>query len=70
MKLCWNDLGTQIFAGLMDGSIHVIDIGSGQVMQVCQQPTAVNSLHYLTGMNAILASGYEPTIRIWQSGMA
>lgn len=68
LKCAWNDQSTQIFVGLMDGSIKVFDINSGQVADVGRHSAAISSLHFVPGMNTIVSSGYEANIQFWQLG--
>jgi WD40 repeat protein len=66
LKCCWNDEGTQIYVGLLDGSVNVFDFGGGQGMEVGRHGSAINSLHFVTGMNAVLSAAHEPMAQIWQ----
>jgi mRNA export factor len=68
LKCTWNDLGNQLYIGFMDGSIKAYDFGSNQIQDVGRQNEAISSLHYIPGSNALISSGYEPTINIWQIG--
>lgn len=68
LKCAWNDQSTQIYVGLMDGSIKVYDVNSGQTADVGRHTAGVSSLHFVAGMNAVISSGYEPNIHFWQLG--
>jgi mRNA export factor len=68
LKCTWNDQGSQIYVGLMDGSIKVFDLGSSQTADVGRHNAAISSLHFVPGMNAIVSTGYESTAQIWQLG--
>lgn len=58
LKCTWNDQGNQIYVGLMDGTIKLYDIGSGQSVDVGRHGSAISSLHYVPGMNAIVSTAY------------
>lgn len=68
LKCTWNDQSTQIYVGLMDGTIKVFDIGSSQVADVGRHATGISSLHFVPGMNTIVSSGFENNIQFWQLG--
>jgi len=54
--------------GLLDGSIKVYDLGSGGLGDIGRHNAAISSLHFVTGMNAIVSTGYESVAQIWQLG--
>lgn len=54
--------------GLMCGSIKVFDIGSGKIADIGKHQAPINSLHYVTGKNAIISTAYDNGIRLWQLG--
>ena len=58
LKCTWNDTNSQIYVGLMDGSIKAYDIGSGQVGDVGRHSAGISSLHFVPGMNTIISSGF------------
>jgi mRNA export factor len=68
LKCCWNDAGNQLFVGLMDGAVKCYDIASGQVADIGKQGAAISSLHFLSGLNAVVSSGYESTVQVWRLG--
>lgn len=68
LKCAWNDQSTQIFVGLMDGSLKIYDINSGQVADLGRHSAAISSLHFVPGMNAVVSSGFENNIHFWQVG--
>jgi mRNA export factor len=68
LKLTWNDTSTQIYVGLMDGSIKVYDVNSGQVADLGRHGAAISSLHFVPGMNTIVSSGFENNVQFWQLG--
>ena len=68
MKCTWNDQGNQIYVGLMDGSIKLYDLGSGQVAEVGRHGAPISSLNFVPGMNSVISTAYQPTIQIWQQG--
>lgn len=68
LKCVWNDQSTQIYVGLMDGSLKVFDIGSGKIAEVGKHGAAISSIHFVPGMNTIVSSGYENNINFWQLG--
>lgn len=68
LKCTWNDIGTQIYVGLMDGSIKAFDVGSSQTIDIGRHNTSVSSVHFVPGMNAIISTGYETNVQFWQLG--
>lgn len=58
LKCTWNDQGNQIYVGLMDGSIKLYDLGSGQTIDVGKHGAPISSLHFVPGMNAIISTAY------------
>jgi WD40 repeat protein len=58
LKCTWNDQSTQIYVGLMDGTIKAFDINSGQVADVGRHSSAISSLSFIPGMNTIVSSGF------------
>jgi mRNA export factor len=68
LKCAWNDQSTQIYVGLMDGTIKAYDLNSGTVADVGRHGAAISSLHFVPGMNTIVSSGYENNIQFWQLG--
>ena len=68
LKCTWNDQGNQVFVGLMDGSIKLFDLATKKIIDVGKHGAPISSLHYVTGMNAIVSTAYEPTVHIWQQG--
>ena len=58
LKCTWNDQGNQIYVGLMDGSIKLYDLGSGQNVDVGRHGSAISSLHFVPGMNAIVTTAF------------
>lgn len=68
LKCTWNDTNTQIYVGLLDGSIKGFDIGSGQVGDIGRHAAGISSLHFVPGMNAIISTAFENNIYCWQIG--
>lgn len=68
LKTCWNDQNTVIYVGLLDGSIKAFDVASQQVADIGKHNAGISSLHFVSGMNAIVSSAYENTVQIWQPG--
>lgn len=68
LKCAWNDQGTQIYVGSMDGSIKCFDLGSNQTVDVGRHNSAISSLHFVPNMNAIISTSYESNIQFWQLG--
>jgi hypothetical protein len=58
LKCTWNDTGTQIYVGLMDGSIKTFDIGSSQTVDIGRHNSAISSLHFVAGMNTVISTSY------------
>ncbi len=58
LKCAWNDQDTLIFVGLLDGSIKSYDLNTSQVLDVARENSAITTLCYVPGMNAVLSSGY------------
>jgi WD40 repeat protein len=58
LKCTWNDQCTQIYVGLMDGTIKAYDIGSSQTGDIGKHSVAISSLHFVPGMNTVVSSGY------------
>ncbi len=52
----------------MDGSVKVYDVNSGQTADVGKQSAAISSLHFVSGMNTVISTGYEANINFWQLG--
>jgi mRNA export factor len=68
LKATWNDQNTQIYVGLLDGSIKLFDVASQQVADIGKHNAGISSLHFVPGMNAVVSTAYENTVQIWQPG--
>ena len=68
LKCTWNEQNTNIYVGLLDGSIKVYDLGSGQVADVGRHNAGISSLHFIPGMNAIISTAFESNVHVWQPG--
>ena len=68
LKCCWNDQNSQIYVGLLDGSIKAFDLGSGQVGDVGRHNAGISSLHFVQGMNSLISTAYESNVYVWQIG--
>ena len=68
LKCTWNDQNTQIYVGLLDGSVKAFDLGSSQVADVGRHTAGISSLHFVPGMNAIVSTAYESQVHVWQLG--
>lgn len=68
LKVAWSDQNNHIYVGLLDGSIKVYDVGSGQVGDIGRHSAGISSLHFVPGMNAIVSTAYESTVQVWQVG--
>lgn len=68
LKCTWNDQSTQVYVGLMDGSVKVYDVNSGQTADVGKHSAAISSLNFVPGMNTVVSTAYEPNIHFWQLG--
>jgi len=68
LKCVWNDQCTQIYVGLMDGSIKIYDLGSGQTADMGRHNVSISSLNYVPGQNVLVSTGYENIINFWQAG--
>lgn len=68
LKAAWNDQNTQIYVGLLDGSVKAFDVQSQQIADIGKHNAGISSLHFVPGMNAIVSTAYENTVQIWQPG--
>ena len=68
LKCTWNDTGTHIYVGLMDGSIKAFDIGSSQTMDIGRHALGISSLHYVANMNTVISTSFETNVQFWQIG--
>jgi WD40 repeat protein len=59
---------TQIYVGLSDGGIKLLDFGSGQTIPVGQHSSLISSLTYSPNINGVISTACEPNIYIWQNG--
>jgi WD40 repeat protein len=58
LKCTWNDQSTQIYVGLMDGSVKVYDVNSGQTADVGKHSAGISSLNFVPGMNTVISTAY------------
>lgn len=68
LKCVWNDQCTQIYVGLMDGTIKIYDLGSGQTADMGRHNVSISSLNFVPGQNVLVSTGYENIINFWQAG--
>ena len=57
-----------MYVALLDGSINVLDFGSGETMEVGRHGTCINALHFVNGMNAVISTSNDQMAHIWQLG--
>ncbi len=68
LKCTWNDQSSQLFIGLIDGTVKAMDINTQQTADIFKHTTAINSLHFIPNMNSLICSGYDTSIKCYQIG--
>lgn len=68
LKCTWNDQSSQLFIGLIDGTVKAIDINTQQNADLFKHTSAISSLHFIPTMNTLICSGYDSLIKCYQVG--
>lgn len=68
LKCTWNDQSSQLFIGLIDGTVKAIDINTQQTADLFKHTSAISSLHFIPTMNTLICSGYDSLIKCYQVG--
>lgn len=68
LKCTWNDQSSQLFVGLIDGTVKAIDINTQQTADMFKHTSAISSLHFIPNMNSLICTGYDTTIKCYQVG--
>lgn len=66
LNISWKKDCTAIFAGCADGSVKAFDVNSGNSILIGKHDNAVNSVHWIENMNAIMSISYNNQIKFWQ----
>lgn len=68
LKCTWNDQSTQLFIGLIDGTVKAMDINTQQTADLFKHGSALSSLHFIPNLNSLICSGYDSIIKFYQIG--
>ncbi|CAM6006158.1 unnamed protein product [Sphagnum balticum] len=68
LKCCWSSQTNHIYVGLMDGSIKAFDVNTSQLADIGKHNTAISSLNFIPGQNALISTGYDNIVNFWSPG--